>query len=396
IFMTFNLNPFWFAFYPFFNITTTFLLGFFFIRVAPYSVKEISHAGLRTKTMKKRASPNVRKQIEEHQVWLYIKNSLFSMLTNIQNSRFFEDILFFFAAIYLAIFTGPAYQGYALSLLTVLMTYGSVKTVILYYSAPLNIEIAEACAKDKHETIEDSINDSTRISSILAFGFLTALVALAGDLLLYLHPDLFYDGGILDLPNYSMAQILFLLIILGQFIYGYSTLFGNALIGSGNAKLAARGFLITLIIISALSPVFILFFELLGIGIVMLISSLFLLPYVIIQLKNKLNIRYKLRIHRLIPNLLMLFFILWIFPFINTITLFFGIIIGAIIYLLLNPFFGVSIPEDLQMINDLFTTLRLSFVGDLIVNTMKRTYNFSPLNKDKIVSEKNKLVLVMK
>ncbi|MFX1454302.1 MAG: polysaccharide biosynthesis C-terminal domain-containing protein [Promethearchaeota archaeon] len=396
LFMTFNFNPFWFAFYPFFNITTTFLLAFFFIRVAPYSVKDITHAGLRTRTMKKRASPNVRKLIEEHQIWLYIKNSLFSMLTNIQNSRFFEDILFFFAAIYLAIFTGPAYQGYALSLLTVLMTYGSVKTVILYYSAPLNIEIAEACVKDKHETIEASINDSTRISSILAFGFLTALVALARELLLYLHPDLFYDGGVLNSANYSLAQILFLLIILGQFIYGYSTLFGNALIGSGNAKLAARGFLITFLIISALSPAFILFFGLLGIGIVMLISSLFLLPYVIIQLKNKLNIRYKLRIYRLIPNLLILFIILWVFPFINIITLFFGIIIGAIIYLLLNPFFGVSIPEDLQMINDLFTTLRLSFVGDLIVNTMKRTYNFSPLNKDKIVSEKNKLILVMK
>ena len=63
---------------------------------------------------------------------------------------------------------------------------------------------------------------------------------------------------------------------------------------------------------------------------------------------------------------------------------------------MLNPFFGVSIPEDLQMINDLFTTLRLKFVGNLIVKTMKSTYNFSPLNKDKIVLEKKKLVLVKK
>jgi len=396
LFMTFNFDPFWFAFYPFFNLSTTFLLGYFFIRVAPYSIKDIVHASLRTKTMKTRLSPEIRDLIEEHQIRLYIKNSLFSMLTNIQNSKFFEDILFFFAAIYLAIFTGSAYQEYALSLLTVLMTYGAVKTVILYYSAPLNIEIAEATAKARQETIEDSINDSTRVSSILALGFLTAMVALSGELLLYLHRDLFFNGGILNIEIYSMAQILFVLIVLGQFIYGYSTLFGNALIGSGNNKTAAIGFLITLIIISILSPIFIMFFGLLGIGVVMLVSSLFLLPYTLIQLKKKLNVTYRLKIYRLIPNLLILFLILWFFPFINTITLLIGIALGAIIYLMLNPFFGVSIPEDLQMINDLFSTLKLKIVGDLIVNTMKNTYNFSPLNKDKIVLEKNKLILVRK
>jgi hypothetical protein len=73
-----------------------------------------------------------------------------------------------------------------------------------------------------------------------------------------------------------------------------------------------------------------------------------------------------------------------------------GIILGAVVYLMLNPFFGVSIPEDLQMINDLFTTLRLKFIGNLIVKTMKSTYNFSPLNKYKIILEKKKLVLVKK
>jgi hypothetical protein len=63
---------------------------------------------------------------------------------------------------------------------------------------------------------------------------------------------------------------------------------------------------------------------------------------------------------------------------------------------MLNPFFGVSIPEDLQMINDLFNTLKLKIFGDLIVYLMRSTYNFSPLNKNKIVLEENKLVLVKK
>ena len=396
IFISFNISPFWFAFHPFFNITTFFLFAYFFSKQAPYSIKDIFQASLRTRNMKKRASPQIRELIEEHQILLYMKNSAYSMLTNIQNSKFFEDILFFFAAIYLATFSDSEYQDFALSLLTVLMTYGAVKTVILYYSAPLNIEIAEACAKGSYDTIEASINDSTRISSILALGFLTAMVALSGELLFYLHRDLFMDGGSFNKNIFSMARILFILIVLGQFIYGYSTLFGNALIGSGNGNSAARGFLITIIIITGLSPIFIFLFGILGIGIVMLISAFFLLPYTIFQLKGKLKVNYKIRIYRLIPNLFILFFILWFFPFNSTISLLFGIILGALIYLILNPFFGVSIPEDLQMINDLFNTLKLKFFGNFIVYAMRSTYNFSPLNKDKIILEEDKLVLVNK
>ncbi|MFX1304522.1 MAG: oligosaccharide flippase family protein [Promethearchaeota archaeon] len=396
IFISYNLNPFWFAFYPFFNITTIILLIYFFNKIAPYSIKDIFKASLRTRNMKKIASPEVKELIEDHQIWSYMKNSAFSMITNIQNSKFFEDILFLFAAIYLAIFTNPVYQALGLSLLTVLMTYGAVKGVILYYAAPLNIEIAEACVKDRHETVEESINASTRISSILALGFLTAMIALSGKLLLYLHRDLFMDAGVFNLELFSMTQILFILIILGQFIYGYSTLFGNALIGSGNADLAAKGFGITLLIIIGTTPIFIYIFRILGIGIVMLISALFLLPYILIQLKRKLDVDYNFKIYRLIPNLIILFIILWVFPFNSTISLIIGVILGAILYLLLNPFFGISIPEDLQMINDLFNTLKLKFLGTFIVYTMKITYNFSPFNKDKIIIKKNKLVLVKK
>ena len=396
IFISFNLNPFLFAFYPFFNIITLILLIYFFKRLAPYSIMEIFKSSLRSRNIRKRAPPEVKDLIEQHQILLYMKNSVFSMITNIQNSKFFEDILFFFAAIYLAIFTDPSYQGFGLSLLTVLMTYGAVKAVILYYSAPLNIEIAEACAKESYETVEQSINASTRISSILALGFLTAMIALSGELLLYLHRDFFIDSGVFDSNLFYTSQTLFILIITGQFIYGYSTLFGNALIGSGNANLAAKGFGITLIIIIGTTPLFIFFFGILGIGIVMLISSLFLFPYILIQLKRKLNINYRFNLYRLIPNLLILFLILLIFPFNGAISLIIGIIISATIYLFLNPFFGVSIPEDLQMINDLFSTLKLKFIGNLIVNTMKNTYNISPLNKDKIILEESKLILVKK
>ncbi|MFX1593806.1 MAG: polysaccharide biosynthesis C-terminal domain-containing protein, partial [Promethearchaeota archaeon] len=379
IFISNSLNPFWFAFYPFFNIITLILLIYFFKKLAPYSIYEIFKSSLRTQNMRKRASPEIRVLIKDHQILIYLKNSLYSMITNIQNSKFFEDILFFIAAIYLAVFSDPSYQSFGLSLLTVLMAYGAVKSVILYYSAPLNIEIAEASVKDRHETIEESINASTRISSILALGFLTAMVALSRELLLYLHRDFFIEGTIFNWDLFLMAQILFILIVTGQFLYGYSTLFGNALIGSGNAVLAAKGFTITLLIILATSPIFIFFYGILGIGIVMLISSLFLLPYILIQLKRKLEIDFNFKIfYRLIPNLIILFLIMWLFPYNSIISIIIGIILGATLYLFLNPFFGVSIPEDLQMINDLFNTLKLKLFGNLIVNAMKITYNFSP------------------
>ncbi|MFX1378307.1 MAG: polysaccharide biosynthesis C-terminal domain-containing protein [Promethearchaeota archaeon] len=396
IFIVFNLNPFGFAFYPFFNFPTLFLFIYYFYKLAPYSIRDIIYASLRTRNMKKRASPEIKDLIEDHQILLYLKNSIYSMITNIQNSKFFEDILFLSAAFYLAIFTDASYQLFAVSLLTVLMTYGAVKAVILYYSSPLNIEIAEACVRESHQTVEDSINASTRIASILALGFLTAMIALSGELLFYLHRELFFEGLIFNNEAFLMARILFILIITGQFIYGYATLFGNALIGSGNASLAAKGFGITLCIIIGISPIFIFLFGILGIGIVMLISALFLLPYILIQLKRKLEITYKFRIYRLLPNLAILFLIMVLIPFNSILSILLGIIIGATLYLFLNPFFGVSIPEDLQMINDLFNTLKLSFFGNLIVNFMKITYNFSPLNKNKIILEQDKLVLVKK
>ncbi|MFW9882231.1 MAG: polysaccharide biosynthesis C-terminal domain-containing protein, partial [Candidatus Thorarchaeota archaeon] len=357
---------------------------------------EIFKAKLRPRNMRQIASPEIREFIENHQILIYMKNSLYSMMINIQNSKFFEDILYFIAAVYLAVFDA-SFQNLGLSLLTVLMAYGAVKSVILYYSAPLNIEIAEASVKDRHETIEESINASTRISSILALGFLTAMVALSGELLFFLHREFFIEGTIFNWDLFFMAQTLFIMIITGQFIYGYSTLFGNALIGSGNASLAAKGFTITLLIILATSPLFIYFNGILGIGIVMLISALFLLPYILIQLKRKLDINYNYNFfYRLIPNLIILFLIIWIFPYNSTLSILIGIILGAILYLFLNPFFGVSIPEDLQMINDLFNTLKLKIFGIFIVNAMIFTYNFSPLNKDRIVIEESKLNLIKK
>jgi len=387
MFIAFGWNPIYFAFHPFFNITTFILFGYFFHKFAPYSFKDILRGKLSSQKMREKTPQEVQNQIEDKQTLLFLKDSLFSTITNMESLGIFGNLLIFFAALYLAIFN-PEFQSLGVSLLTVLMIYGAVKTVILYYSAPLNIEIAEACIKEKHQIIEDSINNSTRISSILALGFVVGMIALSGELLIMLHSEFFTSNGSFDNELFLLAQTLFIMIIFSQFAYGYATLFGNALIGSGNGRYAAIGFGTTLLIIIGVSPICISLFGILGVGITMIISIIFLLPYMAIQLKRKLNIKFHFKLGRLAPNLVILFLIFALIPIKGTTGLVIRIILGGLVYMMLNPFFGVSIEEDLKMYEDIFETLKMKPLGKVIVRLMVFSYNISPFNKDKIDLER--------
>jgi len=383
MFITFNWNPIFFAFHPFFNISTQFLFYYYFQKHSDYSFKDVIMMRLSTKSMKKKSNPDIQELIESKQIRTFFKESVFSMLTNMESLGIFGNLLVFFAAFYIWAFS-PALQGIAVSLLTIVMTYGAVKTVILYYSAPLNNECAEAQCKDFHKIIEDSVNDSTRVSSILAMAFVIGMIALSGELLLLLHGNIFYNNGVFNSELFSMAQTLFVMIVIGQFAYGYATLFGNALIGSGNARYAAIGFGITALIIIGGSPLFIFLFGIIGVGIVMLISVVFLLPYMVWQLKRQLKIDLHFKLGRLAPNLVILYCLFVFLPFQGISGLVLRMVIGTLFYMMLNPFFGVSIPEDVQMINDLFKTIKLKPLGTLIAYGMKGMYNISPFNEDKI------------
>ena len=383
MFITFKWNPIFFAFHPFFNISTLFLFYYYFQKHSDYSFKDVIMMRLTTKSMIKKSNPDIQELLEVKQIRTFLKESVFSMLTNMESLGIFGNLLVFFAAFYIWIFT-PALQGIAISLLTIVMTYGAVKTVILYYSAPLNNECAEAQCKDFHKIIEDSVNDSTRVSSILAMAFVIGMIALSGELLLLLHGNIFITNGVFDSELFSMAQTLFIMIVIGQFVYGYATLFGNALIGSGNARYAAMGFGMTALIIIGASPLFIFLFGILGVGIVMLISVAFLLPYMVFQLKRQLKIKLHFKLGRLAPNLVILYILFVFLPFQGISGLVIRMVIGTVIYMMLNPFFGVSIPEDIQMINDLFKTIKLKPLGKLFAYSMKGMYNISPFNEDKI------------
>ena len=58
----------------------------------------------------------------------------------------------------------------------------------------------------------------------------------------------------------------------------------------------------------------------------------------------------------------------------------------------LNPFFGVSIPRDFKMVGHLFETIKLKPLGNIIIKIMNKTYNISPINKEKFILEWNEMV----
>ncbi len=388
LFIRFNWNPIYFAFHPFFNISTYVLLAYFFHKHAPFSFRDILRASIRSKTMKKKAPEGVRDLIRKDQIGFFMKNSLFSMVSNLESIGIFGNLLVYFAALYLAIFN-PAFQSIGVSLLTILMMYGAVKTVILYYSAPLNIEISEACAKNKHHTVEGCVNNAIRISSMLALAFLLGMLALSSMILLSLHGSFFIRNGEFDQELFMLAIWLFVLISVGEFCYGYSTLFANALIGSGNGRQAAIGFGITFLIIIGVSPICIYVFGILGVGITMVISVAFLLPYMLIQLKRKLHIKYSLKILRLIPNLIIIY-LFFSFASANALVwLPLFLVGGALLYMTLNPFFGISEHQDFEIIRDLTKTLKMKPLGTVIVKILIFMYNISPFNKEKMVLQNN-------
>ncbi len=384
LFIRFNWNPIWFAFHPFFNILANGLAAYYFHKHSPFSFRDVLKASVRSKKMKERAPEGVKELIKGDQIELFMKNSIFSMFSNLESIGIFGNLLVFFAALYLAIFN-PAFQGVGVSLLTILMMYGAVKTVILYYSGPLNIEISEACAKGKHHTIEGCVNNTIRISSLVALGFLMGMLALTSLILKILHKEFFIQDGVFDQELFVLAVWLFVLIAIGEFCYGYSTLFANALIGSGNGRQAAIGFGITSLIILGVSPICIYIFGILGVGITMIISVAFLLPYMLIQLKRKLHIKYSLKILRLIPNLIIIYVFLSFASGIALVWLPLILVSAAFLYMTLNPFFGISELQDFEVIMDLTSTFKIKPIGKIIIKILIFMYNISPFNKEKMV-----------
>ena len=379
--MIFNLPPEGFVFYYILvSIIPFLILFYYFHRFCPYSFVDIIKGRFFSRNVINTVNLEIRDQFEPLFVKNYIKYSIFSTITNLEGIGVFANLLTFFASLYLFYFD-PGSQEIGLRIITIISSYSSVKTVILYYSGPLNIEIAEAVSKENREMISEIFNNTTRISALIGIGFATGICAITGNLLTILHNETFIGASGFDQNLFLTAQLLMILAIIGQFGFAFSSLFGNALVGSGNAKYSGIGFTITTVIIIAIAPLFIFLTGFVGIGWVQVIAIVFLLPFMIWQIKKRLQIQIRFKLIRIIPCCIIMFLFMFFFPVSDTTTFILSIVLGGLIFLFLSPFFGVSIPEDVKMLEDLFGIVKLKFIGKIFGKVLLFLYNISPFNR---------------
>ena len=379
--MIFNLPPEGFVFYYILaNIIPFLIVFYYFHRFCPYSFIDVIKGRIFSRNIINTVNLQIKDQFEPLFVKKYVKYSIFSTITNLEGIGVFANLLTFFASLYLFYFD-PGSQEIGLRIITIVTSYSSVKTVILFYSGPLNIEIAEAVSKENREMVEEIFNNTTRIAALIGIGFATGICAITGNLLTILHNETFIGASGFDQNLFLSAQLLMILAIIGQFGFAFSSLFGNALIGSGNAKYSGIAFAITTVLIIAIAPLFIFLTSFIGIGWVQVIAIVFLLPFMIWQIKKRLQIKIRFKLIRIIPCCIIMFFFMFFFPVSDIITFILSIILGGLIFLFLSPFFGVSIPEDAKMLEDLFGIVKLKFIGKIFGKALLFLYNISPFNR---------------
>lgn len=76
-----------------------------------------------------------------------------------------------------------------------------------------------------------------------------------------------------------------------------------------------------------------------------------------------------------------MFLFMFFFPVSDTTTFILSIVLGGLIFLFLSPFFGVSIPEDVKMLEDLFGIVKLKLLGKIFGKVLLFLYNISPFNR---------------
>jgi len=380
--MIFGWSPEGFVFYYILaNFIPYPVLYYYFRSYSPYSFIDIIKGKIFSNNVINTVDSEIQGQFEPEFVKKFVKYSIFSTITNLEGIGVFANLLTFFASLYLFYFN-PEAQEIGLRIITIIASYSSVKAVILFYSGPLNIEIAEAISKGNREMVEDIFNNITRIAALIGIGFASGMCAIADHILIILHNETFIGTSGFDQNLFLSAQLLMILAIIGQFGFAFSSLFGNALIGSGNAKYSGIAFAITTVIIIATAPILIFFTSFVGIGWVQVIANSFLLPFMIWQIKKRLQIKIRFRLIRIIPCCAVMFLFIFFFPVSDTITLILSIILGGLIFLFLSPIFGVSIPEDIKMLEDLFNIVKLKSVGKGFGKILLFLYNISPFNRN--------------
>ncbi|MHA1338591.1 MAG: hypothetical protein ACTSRZ_02510 [Promethearchaeota archaeon] len=324
----------------------------------------------------------------------FLRYGMQSTITNLDSLQIFGNIASFLTAFVLGLKFSETEQKNLMEIYFIIGSYVVSKIIIQFFSGPLNVEIAEAVAKNDKKTIAQTINSVGKLSLMLGLVIMVIIAAFSKTLLYVLHRNAFIESemGLFDTNLYNQAVILFIMYLIGQFAFGFSSLFGNALVGAGAARRSSYGFGITLILISFLTPIFVYYFDLIGAGIATLIAALFLLPFIIFEIKKTLNIKLELRFFRQIPHLILLFCLFFFFPFalnpadiiVFIYQLIILIIITLVILMIFVPFWGVFDENDFQFLEELITSLKIpnaKFFSRIATKTGLWFFKLNPLNK---------------
>lgn len=315
-----------------------------------------------------------------------LKYSSLTLLSNMETFQLVSNVNFFLTSLALTYFS-PATAVQGTALLTILNVYAQVKCAFGFFSSPLNVELAEAFAKEDREQMEETINHSVKFSLLVGFLLVVGFCGLAPLILRYLHGNLFrLPDGAFDQSLFDLSLAVAVVMSLGQGGFGVSSLFANALIGTNNADASARVYLGALLVSIGFTPfcVVVLRQGIMGIAWSTLIVGSLTVALMMRQVKHRLHVHFQFRFTNMLPILGGMFGVLFFFPY-GGVT---GVLVADVALALLPvvllvwlglPFFGVLQDEgDWRLLRDLYTSIGLRKQGEGAVQFARKVRAWNP------------------
>lgn len=316
----------------------------------------------------------------------FIKYSFLTTITNLDILGVFGNIIIFITAIILGFQVPESEKLKLMELFAIVNGYLMMRFIILFFSGPLNVEIAEANSNNDIISEKETINKMGKISLLFGLFLMIFLSAFSKTILKFFHSSAFItSNNTFNNSLYDVIIIFFIISTFGQFFYAFSSFFANALIGSGNVKKSSKGFGLILILCIILTPIFVYYYGLIGASLVMIVTGSILLPYMLHQVKKTFQIETDFRVLRQMPYLVIIGTFLFLFPvgevFGALLDMIFIFGVSIIILSISLPFFGVIDKKDYYYIEEILRSLKLEKFNGTIIKFNDFFLKLNPLNK---------------
>ncbi len=406
----FNIPPEFMAFVPAIMLVLMMVLSIVFYN-------KIKPAGLGFKAL---FFPSKKYPLEKEFIIEYFKYGGLTTVSNLVVYGFFSQIvlLMTFICYYFygdALGLGGFFTWKVMTQLLLLIdSFVFIEVAVILFSGPVNVEIAEACVKNDHECIENSINAVGKIGLVISMPISVMMMILSRRIVV-----LFMAGSV-SIGNFPIISedLLFQTWVtmaitgFGQSFYGLACIYSAALIGAGRAKVSAIAFGIGTMLLFITTPVFIFFFgaidhvfpmygtytySLIGTGCAFLTCGLFVLPYLALYTRKYFKINFDLRIKRLLVCMIILGIYFLLAPiesfayFLNSIiplgvglyqfiSFFIFVLLGVPLLIILFSFFGVFGRGDGKILQDTFDSFNMGWMARIIRKVGRFFYKLNPLN----------------